>query len=62
MRRFAERGLLYDPRKAGDGTPHRVDIGTSLGCHRQDREEQENIRPSNLLGRFSLISSREKIP
>jgi hypothetical protein len=29
MRRFAERGLLYDPRQAGDGTPHRVDIGTS---------------------------------
>ena len=39
MYRFAARGLLYDPSQAGDGTPHRVDIGTSFGRHRADREE-----------------------
>ncbi len=38
MERFRERGLLYDPRQAGDGKAHRVDIGTSFGSHRADRE------------------------
>ncbi len=33
MKRFYERDLLYDPRQKGDGTPRRVDIGTSLGHH-----------------------------
>ena len=36
VKRFYERGLLYDPRKKGDGTPRRVDIGTSLGHHAND--------------------------
>jgi len=37
MARFEERGLLYDPHKTGDRTPHRVDIGTSFGRFRSDR-------------------------
>ena len=36
IERFYERGLLYDPRKVGDGSPRRVDIGTSLGHHGND--------------------------
>jgi len=36
IKRFYERGLLYNPRQKGDGTPHRVDIGTSLGAHAND--------------------------
>ena len=39
MRRFYERGLLYDPHAAGDGTARRVDIGTSFGSHRADRDK-----------------------
>ncbi|MBI1928747.1 hypothetical protein HYR99_31440 [Candidatus Poribacteria bacterium] len=39
IRRFYERRLLYDPRKVGDGSPHRVDIGTSLGTHNADPEK-----------------------
>ena len=35
--RFYQRGLLYDPHETGDGTPRRVDIGTSFGQHRSDR-------------------------
>ncbi|MCH8283958.1 MAG: class I SAM-dependent methyltransferase [Chloroflexi bacterium] len=38
LERFGQRGLLYDPHKRGDGTPHRVDIGTSFGRHRADRQ------------------------
>ena len=38
MRRFYERGLLYDPRGQGGERPRRVDIGTSFGHHRADRE------------------------
>ena len=38
LERFRQRGLLYDPHKTRDGTPHRVDIGTSLGKHRADRQ------------------------
>ena len=37
VERFYERGLLYDPRVAGEPVP-RVDIGTSLGRHRNDPE------------------------
>ena len=37
MQRFYERGLLYDPHKTGDGAS-RVDIGTSFGQLRSDRE------------------------
>ncbi len=36
IQRFHERGLMYDPHKAGDRRPHRVDIGTSLGHHNAD--------------------------
>ena len=36
VERFYARGLLYDPRKVEDGTPRRVDIGTSLGRHSAD--------------------------
>lgn len=36
IERFYERSLLYDPRKTGDGTPHRVDIGTSFGRYGND--------------------------
>jgi hypothetical protein len=39
MERFYERDLLYDPRKKGDGTPRRVDIGTSLGHHANDPDQ-----------------------
>lgn len=39
MKRFRERELLYDPRHNGDGRPRRVDIGTSFGSHRADREK-----------------------
>ena len=39
IQRFYERGLMYDPHKTGDGSPHRVDIGTSLGRYNSDREE-----------------------
>ena len=39
IERFYERSLMYDPHKVGDGKPHRVDIGTSLGRHNSDREE-----------------------
>ena len=38
IQRFYERGLLYDPHETGDGQVHRVDIGTSFGRHRADRE------------------------
>jgi hypothetical protein len=38
MQRFYERGLLYDPHETGDGA-RRVDIGTSFGRHRADREQ-----------------------
>jgi len=38
MERFRERGLLYDPRQEAEGKPHRVDIGTSFGSHRADRD------------------------
>jgi hypothetical protein len=37
LSRFRARRLLYDPHSVGDGTPHRVDIGTSFGKHRGDR-------------------------
>ena len=30
---------MYDPHKVGDGSPHRVDIGTSLGRYNADREK-----------------------
>ena len=36
--RFYERGLLYDPHASTEERPHRVDIGTSFGKWRQDRE------------------------
>ncbi|MCH2665759.1 hypothetical protein MK139_15630 [bacterium] len=39
VKRFYERGLLYDPRDRGACTPHRVDIGTSLGMHADDPDE-----------------------
>ena len=39
MRRFYERSLLYDPHEVGDGQARRVDIGTSFGHHRGDREK-----------------------
>ncbi|SVC28628.1 uncharacterized protein METZ01_LOCUS281482, partial [marine metagenome] len=39
MRRFYERGLLYDPHQVGNGTARRVDIGTSFGAHRADRKK-----------------------
>ena len=39
IERFYERGLVYDPHKNSEGNPHRVDIGTSFGHHRADREE-----------------------
>ena len=39
MRRFYERSLLYDPHEVGDGQARRVDIGTSFGHHRSDREK-----------------------
>ncbi|NKB66189.1 MAG: hypothetical protein GKR89_03935 [Candidatus Latescibacteria bacterium] len=37
MQRFYQRGLLYDPRRVGNGRARRVDIGTSFGAHRADR-------------------------
>ena len=38
--RFYERNLLYDPRgESKDGKVRRVDIGTSFGQHRNNREE-----------------------
>ena len=37
VERFYERGLLYDPRVAGEPAS-RVDVGTSLGRHRDDPE------------------------
>ena len=37
MQRFYQRGLLYDPHQTGAGAS-RVDIGTSFGRHRADRE------------------------
>lgn len=39
LQRFYERGLLYDPQKAGEDKPQRVDIGTSFGKHRADRDQ-----------------------
>ena len=39
MQRFYQRGLLYDPHAAGDATARRIDIGTSFGAHRADREK-----------------------
>ena len=30
---------MYDPHKVGDGSPHRVDVGTSLGRYNADREK-----------------------
>ena len=36
IQRFYERDLMYDPHKAGDRRPRRVDIGTSLGHHNAD--------------------------
>ena len=40
VERFYERGLLYDPRTGREGDPvPRIDIGTSLGYHHEDREE-----------------------
>lgn len=39
VERFSERNLIYNPRKTGDGTPHRVDIGTSLGKHATDPDK-----------------------
>ena len=39
IQRFYERGLMYDPHKVGDGSPHRVDIGTSLGRYNADRDK-----------------------
>ena len=39
MRRFYERGLLYDPHQVGNGTARRIDIGTSFGAHRADRKK-----------------------
>jgi len=36
VERFFERGHLYDPKTIGDGTPARVDIGTSLGKYAKD--------------------------
>ncbi len=39
MKRFYERGLLYDPRTTEDGEPRRVDIGTSLGSLSADQEK-----------------------
>ena len=38
IQRFYERGLIYDPRIRGDGTPQRVDIGTSLGRYADDSD------------------------
>ena len=39
VRRFYERGLLYDPRTPGGDKPaRRVDIGTSLGSHGRNPE------------------------
>jgi hypothetical protein len=38
LERFRERGLLYDPHTTGDLTPRRIDIGTSFGKHRADRQ------------------------
>jgi len=35
--RFYQRGLLYDPRQTDH--LHRVDIGTSFGTHRADRQK-----------------------
>tara|TARA_B100000686_G_scaffold352532_1_gene454814 strand:- start:1626 stop:2450 length:825 start_codon:yes stop_codon:yes gene_type:complete len=35
VQRFYERGLIYDPRKTGESVS-RIDIGTSLGRHRND--------------------------
>ena len=39
MERFRQRELLYDPRQKDDGKPKRVDIGTSFGSHRADRDK-----------------------
>ena len=36
IERFYEKGLLYNPHELDH--PHRVDIGTSFGTHRLDRE------------------------
>ena len=38
IKRFYERGLLYDPRQLDSDKIPRVDIGTSLGTHGKDRE------------------------
>ena len=38
MERFGERSLLYDPHVVSDGEARRVDIGTSFGHHRRDRD------------------------
>ena len=35
--RFRERRLLFNPHATGDGTPQRVDIGTSFGRYRSNR-------------------------
>ncbi len=52
IERFYERGLLYDPRQKDDGTPHRVDIGTSLGKHANNPDEfyQHSKRTHQLFG------------
>ncbi|HAA75261.1 TPA: hypothetical protein DCE37_09095 [Candidatus Latescibacteria bacterium] len=39
VERFYERDLLYNPRERGEGTVHRVDIGTSLGRHANDPDQ-----------------------
>ena len=39
VERFYERELLYDPKETGDGSPRRVDIGTSLGRHADNPDE-----------------------
>ena len=39
MQRFYERGLLYDPHQVGNGSARRIDIGTSFGAHRADRQK-----------------------
>lgn len=38
LERFRQRDLLYDPHTRADGSAHRVDIGTSFGKHRGDRD------------------------
>jgi hypothetical protein len=39
VHRFHDRGLIYDPHHRGDGTPVRVDIGTSFGRYANDPDQ-----------------------